>query len=115
MKKFVSSKILLYLYRVKAKEMTRQDIKELIESLTLHPEDEFDTNVQHEFQSVKHKIVAIALYDFWRGAIIQGLPDNAAKAEFIYSKFYKKELRTLFNIAPPKTNPYMFKTIIIQK
>lgn len=81
------------------KQLTQAENKR-ISQLDYHPEDA-SIDVVHTFKSTEAKILAISIYDWWRGAVLFGNFEGMSSSRDIYKKLFNKNVATLFNIDQP--------------
>jgi ferredoxin-fold anticodon binding domain-containing protein len=72
----------------------------LISNLEYFPEDANET-VVHTMKNTEAKILAIAIYDCWRGSFMHAEIEKVNMCSTIYKKLFGKNVATLFNIPQP--------------
>ena len=67
----------------------------IVMNLTVYPEDAVE-NTLHKFKSSDNKILAIAVYDCWLGAKMNGAVAKQELCAGIYKKLFSKDVAGLF-------------------
>ena len=81
-------------------EVLTKDENTLISNLDYFANDANEI-VVHTMKSTEAKILAIAIYDCWRGSILFAEIGTANACSTIYKKLFGRNVNTLFNIPQP--------------